>query len=828
MATLYESWLDQLVKHPIFEISETDRQHVENIKTKQCATTNTTTDFILQHHTCLMTIRGHDLFVAIGSTIRVLNLTEFKDAWIKTAKEAYEKNTQVSSHWFALIPFKLLNTPQIDFTIESLTPNHNGRLLSVTGAHSLVVVCLPRQGFGDISMLKKEVDCRTLTIGRTHYTGKTEILQVEWHPLSEAKCHLVVLSSDSILRIFNIGVDIEQPEQSFDLSPAEGNESIGVSLGRGFTFEDDDVNGYEDVVAFSLGGSSHEGSGWEPFTTHYALRNGHMYALCPVIPFGSAVHQKHLDNLSILVEAKYQKTKNASSPDTRTLSYLFKLQKHWLEQLVDSAIVGYKTNTSLPSKDMLSVAHNTVSVSLPVRRQGPFIINHQNSSSNLAQVTDILYIYSEPIHILALALSNGQIQNHILTSETDAQWQIPLEDKKEWHKEVHFLPTAILYEEINLKTKNAPSTQALRLVPDPFYVDTYYVYHSVGVTAIDMSKWLKAPKGICQKAEDGRKDTLGDLKRWLNEKATSDVRELINTAPLSGAFSPIVGLSIITDIYLSYVLFSVTFDYKLVYNDLSVRRDTDSSENSQMAVRDQLKGIINTGNGQAYEPILSLPIFEKPKQLDNLPKQSKIVIPKELAHSKEVVINEETLRFFSKTSEQVRRDTRELGKAAVLIEERISLQQKEFEKQVNSVREIYNKYQKYFSSEAKQSQEKIVKDITQRHAMLRLRMDEQLRLVMLNCQPVLSEEENAWIKKLEELSDKIAGSSGYASRIDHLKKQLEALKAQSKKDRKFNPVNMSESQRNNVLSSLKGQSESIDETKRRIENLERKMSVVSL
>lgn len=232
------------------------------------------------------------------------------------------------------------------------------------------------------------------------------------------------------------------------------------------------------------------------------------------------------------------------------------------------------------------------------------------------------------------------------------------------------MPTAILYEEINLKTKNAPSTQALRLVPDPFYVDTYYVYHSVGVTAIDMSKWLKAPKGICQKAEDGRKDTLGDLKRWLNEKATSDVRELINTAPLSGAFSPIVGLSIITDIYLSYVLFSVTFDYKLVYNDLSVRRDTDSSENSQMAVRDQLKGIINTGNGQAYEPILSLPIFEKPKQLDNLPKQSKIVIPKELAHSKEVVINEETLRFFSKTSEQVRRDTRELGKAAVLIEER--------------------------------------------------------------------------------------------------------------------------------------------------------------
>lgn len=94
-----------------------------------------------------------------------------------------------------------MDTPEINFNIESLTPNLNGRLLSVNGQHSLVIVCLPRQGFGDVSMFKKSIDCRTLTIGRKYYSSdKGQLLQVKWHPLSETRTHLVALSSDNTLR----------------------------------------------------------------------------------------------------------------------------------------------------------------------------------------------------------------------------------------------------------------------------------------------------------------------------------------------------------------------------------------------------------------------------------------------------------------------------------------------------------------------------------------------------------------------------------------------------------------------------------------------------
>lgn len=65
--------------------------------------------------------------------------------------------------------------------------------------------------------------------------------------------------------MFDISTDIDDPEQSFDL------------------FQNN--NASETAVTFSIGGTSHDQNGWEPFTIYYALRNGQIYMLCPVIPF---------------------------------------------------------------------------------------------------------------------------------------------------------------------------------------------------------------------------------------------------------------------------------------------------------------------------------------------------------------------------------------------------------------------------------------------------------------------------------------------------------------------------------------------------------------
>jgi Spy/CpxP family protein refolding chaperone len=102
----------------------------------------------------------------------------------------------------------------------------------------------------------------------------------------------------------------------------------------------------------------------------------------------------------------------------------------------------------------------------------------------------------------------------------------------------------------------------------------------------------------------------------------------------------------------------------------------------------------------------------------------------------------------------------------------MSLQQKEFERQVIALRDLYDKLQKSNSDDAKAEQQKRLEELSQRHYQLRLRVDEQVRS-LVNCyQPDLSNEEQEFVSKLERLSKQISGDAGYAKRIEMVKRPL--------------------------------------------------------
>ncbi len=82
-----------------------------------------------------------------------------------------------------------------------------------------------------------------------------------------------------------------------------------------------------------------------------------------------------------------------------------------------------------------------------------------------------------------------------------------------------------------------------------------------------------------------------------------------------------------------------------------------------------------------------------------------------------------------------------------------------------ALRELYDRLQRVRSDKAKSEQEQKLKDLSSKHAKLRLRIDEQLRKLMNTYQPDLSNEEREWIAKLETISKQIGGDSGYNARI---------------------------------------------------------------
>lgn len=332
-----------------------------------------------------------------------------------------------------------------------------------------------------------------------------------------------------------------------------------------------------------------------------------------------------------------------------------------------------------------------------------------------------------------------------------------------------FLPRASLYETIKLNPGHLPPFQRVTLLNDPLYNDTYYAYHAGGVHAISTNKWIQNLVKLGKQVEGGKtaNEAGRGISDWLNQKTTSEVRLLVNTSPFQNGFVPIVGLVLITDIYLSYSLITLTSDYRLVTRELSIRHEHTTSGEQQKAIKEQLKFIGDT-NESVYQPLLSLPAFQVPKQLDTLPKQAKIVVPTNMGGSKEIVITDESLSFLLKTSETFKQETHELKKAAIVIDKRLTMQQKEFERQVSTLRDLYDRLETIKSVGADDEQEKKVKALHQTHAKLRLRIDEQLHKLMKSYEPDLSNEEKEWIAKLEEVSKHISGDSGYVSRIEQV------------------------------------------------------------
>ncbi|KAI8802273.1 hypothetical protein BJ742DRAFT_544921 [Cladochytrium replicatum] len=65
----------------------------------------------------------------------------------------------------------------------------------------------------------------------------TRIAKIAWHPLSENQSHLIVLSSDGALRMYNVVLVPDEPEfEYFTVPPVRASRAsmLGTSYGLGF------------------------------------------------------------------------------------------------------------------------------------------------------------------------------------------------------------------------------------------------------------------------------------------------------------------------------------------------------------------------------------------------------------------------------------------------------------------------------------------------------------------------------------------------------------------------------------------------------------------
>ncbi|XP_031549792.1 nucleoporin 88-like [Actinia tenebrosa] len=195
MAEKYR-WIEKLSKHPLFQ-TVLECYHKDNSTTEARN---------------VLAEREGELFVWVPEKSRIFT-TNLKNVLFEN-----ERADKYQEFLFTKHPL---------FKVHTLRFSLTGRYLALVGHKGISVIEMPQrwgrfaeyQGGADI------VNCRTITVDERFFTvhAKTVALEARWHPSSHTDSHLVVLTSDNMLRIYNI-LQPEVPEQVINLSDPFSSE----------------------------------------------------------------------------------------------------------------------------------------------------------------------------------------------------------------------------------------------------------------------------------------------------------------------------------------------------------------------------------------------------------------------------------------------------------------------------------------------------------------------------------------------------------------------------------------------------------------------------
>ncbi|CED82201.1 Nucleoporin Nup88 [Phaffia rhodozyma] len=797
-----ESWLSTaLPSHSIFTLPSAPAQAFGVASSSTAA--NPTGGLGKHAKRSTMVVRGGDLIVAVDHEIRMCSLGEVKSGGRGS--------------------FKTLRTPNLNFEITSLVPSPTGKLLAVLGSRQVVVIVLPRPGY--INLVTPTVECRSIPIGSYHHSpSSSPLTKALWHPLSSTLSSLLLLTLDGQLREYDPLKDAEEPQQVVSLLPPMLNKKSGRNSGYWAAEEP----GSREAVSFALG----RGEGdWGSISIYGLMENGDIYGICPFLPSVARLPRSLIYSLSTVTAQKlsFLHSPSLSSSTSSITTVLpdpillarYHAQKQWIDQLI----------RQIPSADIEDASDEETSgepveVKLEDMKgslkrtavQGPFLfdpppkeIDDEEGEEDLTgSATDLFMVglgedgtaeeeigkKGEVLGVLGIVWKDGRVDVCLEVEKMEGVWS----GGKTVISESN--PTLSVYESITLlpSPRSLPSSlrTALRATSpsffvDPLYEDTVYVHHALGVHCIVMKSWM-GPLGRALGLEDEDKREV-ELGRVVGRGVGSLVGCVVDSVSEDGQTSaPIQSVAIISDVYLSYSLLTLTSSLQLVALELALRVATPSSP----ALVPLALGAPTPSSSSPpspsshYTSYLRTDPFVVPTILEDrssLPLKARIALPPPPSGQTKTLesITPDNLRYLGKTIQSFRSSTREILSAGSAVQARLDLQLKELERQMDKVMKIEDLTasmrfgSKHGSKEGLQARVERVRNVQKE---LISRVDKTLQGLMDRHQPMLSDMEKAWFAELRQLNEEVGGKTlgeeegGLRSRVATIENHLNVLRPQ--------------------------------------------------
>ncbi|KAI0750939.1 hypothetical protein C8Q80DRAFT_1335569 [Daedaleopsis nitida] len=733
-------------------------------------------------------IKDADLIVAVGSEIRITSLGDSKGT----------RGTSQKS-------YKILHTPNVRFEIHQVALNPNGKLLAVAGAFQVAVIVLPRIGFN--KLVTATVDCKSFQVGQYHHAAETSapVAKIDWHPWGQGGSTLLVMTTDGRLREYDISADADEPQQTLSFVPDRRMSNSYIA---------DDAADRE-VASFAFGKGRAD---WGPLTVYAVMKSGDIYAICPYMPKNSSVPSSYVHALECYVAAKQEYLSNSTNGDAASsdsLTTLYDYQHKYVSALLKQLPPG----TAWPATNRVVPMHPPTTIKNPRARQGPFLL--QPAPRGLAggeggDATDIVYMSfgddaaeesdgeTERLGLILVASQEGKVDLFLDVEKVEARWEQKQHPSRD-------LPMLATYESIDLgilSTLRKSSPSLLDLVKgnhpvfqlDPIHDDALYVYHAFGVHALHLGSLLK---GLAILLRDGNEsDNNGSgLEASLETVKNTEVHPILLTFSVEQQSStPVIGVAIPNDVYLTYSMFILTSSMRMSVFPLTLRSDSSvvaetrvpSPEKKPPAIApppaSSSKSLFNSKpkpepapssaltskasptppeGPPAYVSLLSAEPWAIPPAIarpTGLPGNPRLSLPKPPGGSAgEMVLTPDTLRYLGTTVEKISSQIHDAELAHRATEARAALQEQEFRRQRETCARMLEIVRALATARQEKAQARIAK-VQEGQKVLLARLDRVLQGLMKKAVPELSENEAKWFEELRRMKAEVVGAGKYDDR----------------------------------------------------------------
>lgn len=646
----------------------------------------------------------------------------------------------------------------------------------------------------------------------THVTTQSAIASALWHPLGKNGSCIVTITEDSAVRLWELDMGnrktFETPTLSIDLRKLADATSIDQDFGasklgtsKGFSPDSFDME-----VASACFGERDSG-GWSSMTLWIAMREGDVYALCPLLPEKWTPTPLLMASLSVSIVSKATLAKE--DPELSEQEKLTsKQQWEWMQDLdiqdpTMGGEEGAETETYLrparPGK-------------IP-KLQGPFDIEFQQEEGDDEDflLSDIFAISARvdteelmfgeedslvsdeadheglSLGIICLLTNTGRVTICLDLDGVEAQW-LPHNKTKSYHSfSVPEDPSLLAFQALEtLRQEEVDEESWPMFSADCSSRYSFFVTSTSSISFVSLSPWvfrLESELRAGGSTSDGLAVRLGNLVR-----GPDSTRERIYPGP--GRHSPskkqktssLANSLVLRDPDLGYLLLSATnegpitigFDSPELAEYLRPHSPTFSQSESEDLDLDRPL--------QLCEPRV---VYQTPQALE-MDSTMPILLEK-LRHSKykrlmneHVRLSPATLDVMTDAHKVVSEESDRIREAAAELFRRCQRLQIELKDQIQKANEVARRVEEVAATpksedlkdsrddeskgEKKMSSNEIIeariKTAKEKQVALMNRLDSMRTRIMRGTEKELSGRERAWIEEVQELERHVKGANG--------------------------------------------------------------------